>query len=333
MGPLLLSGVEQAGGLLGSLIGNLFAGKRQREAQAHADKSALDAYNRDLNFWNLQNEYNSPVEKRKRLEEAGISAWTEFGQMSSEATSVKSPVADTVSPANMIMPQMTMLSNYIGLKKMANEQKMMEQNINNQKQVEENQRLQNLLMQDQIKYEMENARNWRNWQRDKSKEQIDLEIKNAYARLQDIENNIERFEWQKDNLWKYDVKFAQGKERQLEADIANSWMNYNKQKQEIENMKLGRVKTQWEINNLNREYNVKGFEEWKNNAYRKPYIEGGAGDPDKWSVGERAYYHIGGLDKMLEDLSKQMMESFRGMYKEDKPSIKNWNSSKNAFTY
>lgn len=39
---------------------------------ALSESSAVDAHNRQIKFWNMQNEYNSPTNQRKRMQQAGM---------------------------------------------------------------------------------------------------------------------------------------------------------------------------------------------------------------------------------------------------------------------
>lgn len=46
-----------------------------------AEQSAENAYERQLDFWNKQNSYNSPVNQRKRLEQAGFNPAAALGEV------------------------------------------------------------------------------------------------------------------------------------------------------------------------------------------------------------------------------------------------------------
>lgn len=48
-----------------------------------AKKQTKKAYERDLAFWNMQNEYNSPVNQMARLREAGLNPNLIYGQVNS----------------------------------------------------------------------------------------------------------------------------------------------------------------------------------------------------------------------------------------------------------
>ena len=51
-----------------------------------AERSAQKQYNRQLDFWHMQNEYNSPVNQRKRLMEAGLNPVAAAGDIGGNNT-------------------------------------------------------------------------------------------------------------------------------------------------------------------------------------------------------------------------------------------------------
>ncbi len=51
-----------------------------------AEKAAQSQYNRQLDFWNKQNEYNSPIEQRRRLQQAGLNPAVLAGDISGNNT-------------------------------------------------------------------------------------------------------------------------------------------------------------------------------------------------------------------------------------------------------
>jgi len=74
-------------GLLGGIMNQIFA-----------DKSAKKAYQRQLDFWNKQNDYNLPVNQMKRLEAAGLNPNLVYGSgattMSAQLSSVRPSSAE-----------------------------------------------------------------------------------------------------------------------------------------------------------------------------------------------------------------------------------------------
>jgi len=66
-------------GVVGSMINNNQA-KQAAERQNNWNKDAANlAYERDKEMWNLQNQYNSPLEQRKRWAEAGMNPNLAYG--------------------------------------------------------------------------------------------------------------------------------------------------------------------------------------------------------------------------------------------------------------
>lgn len=92
--PILGAGIFAGGSLIGNTLGGLFA-KSGSDAAARASLQAtretnaanlkLAQYQNDWNIaqWNRQNAYNTPLEQRKRYEEAGINPYFALGNMSS----------------------------------------------------------------------------------------------------------------------------------------------------------------------------------------------------------------------------------------------------------
>ena len=61
-----------AGGFL-DYIGSVYTQGQQR-------KAATVAYNRQKEFWNMQNEYNTPTKQVERLKAAGLNPALMYGQ-------------------------------------------------------------------------------------------------------------------------------------------------------------------------------------------------------------------------------------------------------------
>lgn len=87
----MLGSIVQAGsGLLGSVIGGIFGAQQQkREFQnakelaalnnKYAEQAATTAYERQIEQWNRENEYNTPAAQRARFEEAGLNPSLMYG--------------------------------------------------------------------------------------------------------------------------------------------------------------------------------------------------------------------------------------------------------------
>lgn len=98
------SAVTAATGL-GSLVDNLTGGAdhRAREMARYQfdlnEKAAENAYGRQVDFWNMENEYNTPVNQMARYQEASINPNSVFGQVSANAASGSS--APQAAPADV----------------------------------------------------------------------------------------------------------------------------------------------------------------------------------------------------------------------------------------
>lgn len=72
--------IQGGSGLVGSVF-NYFGQKRQgRLNRLHQQNMANDAYSKDVEMWNMQNEYNKPVNQMKRFEEAGLNPNLIYGK-------------------------------------------------------------------------------------------------------------------------------------------------------------------------------------------------------------------------------------------------------------
>jgi hypothetical protein len=80
--PILAAGIAGGASIIGSLIGNRGAKKRQREA----DKA-------NIKFWQMQNAYNDPSQQMSRLKKAGLNPNLVYGQSVSGATGQAGAVA------------------------------------------------------------------------------------------------------------------------------------------------------------------------------------------------------------------------------------------------
>lgn len=97
---LIGSGISALGGLVGSNVSyNTSKKLLDRQNQYNRDMADL-AYERDLDMWNRQNAYNSPVEQISRLKEAGLNPVLMYGSGSSatgnasNAPSYNAPTSD-----------------------------------------------------------------------------------------------------------------------------------------------------------------------------------------------------------------------------------------------
>lgn len=67
----------------GAFVNGLFGLGQSVLNNYFADKAATRQYNRQLEFWNMQNEYNSPLAQRERLQKAGMNPSGVAGEVAS----------------------------------------------------------------------------------------------------------------------------------------------------------------------------------------------------------------------------------------------------------
>lgn len=77
-----------------------------RENQTWQQQENERAFNRDLQMWDMQNQYNSPAAQRARIEAAGGNAMLAFGN-GIQATSGNATNAPSLAPAKAITPTLT----------------------------------------------------------------------------------------------------------------------------------------------------------------------------------------------------------------------------------
>lgn len=132
--PLPLAAIIGAGASLAGGVMN----------QIFADKAAKNAYQRQLDFWNKQNEYNLPANQMQRLEAAGLNPNLVYGNgattMSAQLSSVKSSspeLGSGIAAAGNIVAQTALLNAQrknieadTELKKQETQKKESETNIN-----------------------------------------------------------------------------------------------------------------------------------------------------------------------------------------------------------
>lgn len=91
MDPTLVSTLVGAGGnLIGSATNALFQGMQNRAARKWATKEQEKQYTRNIEFWNMQNEYNSPQQVMQRNKQAGLNP--HFGLLGNQPTAA-GPIA------------------------------------------------------------------------------------------------------------------------------------------------------------------------------------------------------------------------------------------------
>jgi hypothetical protein len=80
--PTASAAISGGAGIIGSIIGNIGARKRQKKA----DKA-------NIKFWQMQNAYNDPAQQMSRLKKAGLNPNLVYGQSVSGATGQAGAVA------------------------------------------------------------------------------------------------------------------------------------------------------------------------------------------------------------------------------------------------
>lgn len=106
MNPL---GIVSAGASLGSSLFNIFTQNSRNKAAAREQRLENErnrnfqremaelAFQRNIEQWNRENEYNSPVEQRKRLQAAGLNADLFYGGGAGNMMSADSPIMSSPS--------------------------------------------------------------------------------------------------------------------------------------------------------------------------------------------------------------------------------------------
>jgi len=91
MDPSLVSTLVGAGGnLLGTATNAFFQGLQNRAQRKWASNEQSKQYTRNIEFWNMQNEYNSPQQVMQRNKQAGLNS--HFGLLGNQPTAA-GPIA------------------------------------------------------------------------------------------------------------------------------------------------------------------------------------------------------------------------------------------------
>lgn len=225
----LSQGIATSGNLLGSLISGGYNKKRQREAQKFAKEQSEIQYQRDISFWNKQNEYNSPLSQRQRLEEAGISPWAMYGQMDTgNAGMVNAPTVDTVKPnyitENVDLGLTNAMQTYFAVKQFRMQEKQIEQQIAGEQLKQEYQLIQNgianfNLSKMEARWQQELIENQRKGQTHQWDKERWEQAKNEYNwKVKGFIRDAERFKHEK-SLWDYDKTARQLSLEQQRQDL------------------------------------------------------------------------------------------------------------------
>lgn len=85
--PLASALIGAGGSLFGNLLGNIGAGRRQRQADQ-----------RNIEFWHMQNAYNHPTSQMQRLREAGLNPNLIYGTSPTSAVGNSDNIAPSKAP-------------------------------------------------------------------------------------------------------------------------------------------------------------------------------------------------------------------------------------------
>lgn len=91
MGPLVAPLIAGGVGLAGSLIGSLFGHKSNKDNNQANMELAKYSFDRNLEMWNLQNEYNTPANQRSRIVAAGLNPALLYGNGTLANTASNAP--------------------------------------------------------------------------------------------------------------------------------------------------------------------------------------------------------------------------------------------------
>lgn len=94
----------------------------------YSKKNTKKAYERDIAFWNMQNEYNSPANQMQRLKDAGLNPNLIYGQINSgnAAGSVHSGIANQSFKVNPLDDILNTTSKLLALKQQNQQNKLLD---------------------------------------------------------------------------------------------------------------------------------------------------------------------------------------------------------------
>lgn len=247
---------------------NASTSKKEREdAQDFAREQTQEAYAQDLEQWNRTNLYNSPAEQRKRLEQAGISAWTQFGKFGAESPMIKAPITPTLPPTQGVqLPQFNILGAYYTAKNLDNQTKLMEASLERNALENKYQEMQNVITKYFIENQMKNKAQWEQNEENRKQGQYEALINEYNAKIEEHNETLARMKFERENLWKYD-------EDAKKYGIIQMQKNIYKTQQEIVNLyKEGKLKDA-DLNLKNADVILKGMDIGKRRELDKLEIQ------------------------------------------------------------
>lgn len=143
--------IQGGSGLLGSLFSGLSSSKAAREYNNGQMELAKYQFDKNLEMWNLQNQYNSPAAQMQRFKEAGLNPYLIYGQGSNgNATGmpefqmphqVQNSKADAINQATNALTNA--LGTYLSLKQQSEQNKLLHEQIESQKLANDSKRTEN----------------------------------------------------------------------------------------------------------------------------------------------------------------------------------------------
>lgn len=106
--PLLVpSIISGASGFVSGIVDNIFA-----------RKNARDQFRNEVKLWNMQNEYNKPINQVARLREAGLNPALMYNNAAAggSASSMHAPSINQTDPISKALDRITMLANLENIK-------------------------------------------------------------------------------------------------------------------------------------------------------------------------------------------------------------------------
>lgn len=111
MNPLAIIGAQAGGNILGGFLNSRYQRKQQERQFDHNKQMARYAFDRNVDMWNMQNEYNTPAKQMERFKEGGLNPHLIYGKgtpgNASELPKYQAPKAEyTSQPPFSVLPNM-----------------------------------------------------------------------------------------------------------------------------------------------------------------------------------------------------------------------------------
>lgn len=254
----LLNGV--AAGAIGDVASLVTGGIAGGMSARKAEKLAKAQYQRQLDFWNMQNEYNLPINQKKRLQDAGLSVGLMYSQGGNITNAGELSSVPGDPSAGRVNVHSGFMDNMLAVQRMQAEIEEIHsrENLNN---------AQAEAVSGKLPYEidtMESQRRLNQIYGDNAKlEGTALELDNAYKKamnpisIEQAKQNfnqgvylLERYAWESDKAMT-DARFARGtydtRKQMQEADLAERLTQVAVMGVQMEAMKKGIQLTEAQI--------------------------------------------------------------------------------------